>query len=226
VPRPLIPNRHGAVLDAAEALVLEHGYERMSVEQVARRAGVGKGAVYREFRSKQELRQALLVRGMRRLVQRVRERTAGTGPVGLAAAYRHGLDALLDDPLMTAAFLDDHDVLGTQVRSAPAERYRARAAWLTEYVEQLHAAGALRIVAPPEAVSLALSSFTIGLLSANALLGPLSRDRIAAAVEVVALLVERGLEAPVAGGPDFTAVLDRLEAQLTTTDSTGAPDAR
>ncbi|MHA6629405.1 TetR/AcrR family transcriptional regulator [Pseudonocardia sichuanensis] len=226
MPRPLIPNRPDAILDAAEALVLEHGYERMSVEQVARRAGIGKGAVYREFRSKQELRQALLVRGMRRLVRRVREQAAGTGRVGLATAYRLGVDALLDDPLMTAAFLDDHDVLGTQVRNAPADRYRDRAAWLTGYVEQLHAAGALRVEAPPAAVSLALSAFTIGLLSANALLGPLSRDRLAAAVEVVAVLVEQGLEAPVAGGPDFTAVLDRLDAQLTTTHTTGAPDAR
>jgi AcrR family transcriptional regulator len=226
VPRPLIPNRPAAILDAAEALVLEHGYERMAVEQVAKRAGIGKGAVYREFRGKDQLRDALLVRGMRRLVQRVRERAADAGPVGLATAYRLGVEALLDDPLMTAAFLDDHDVLGTQVRSAPADRYRARAAWLTEYVERLHAAGALRVAAPPEAVSLALSAFTIGLLSANALLGPLSRDRLAAAVEVVATLVEQGMEVPVADGPDFTAVLDQLDSQLATIDATGAPDAR
>lgn len=225
MPRPLIPNRHDAILDAAEAYVLDHGYERTTVEQVARRAGISKGAVYREFRGKAELRDALLVRGTGRLVQRVRERAADAGPVGLAGAYRLGLDALLDDPLMTAAFLDDHDVLGTQVRAMPGDRYRARAAWLTGYIEQLHAAGALRVVAPPEAVSLALSAFTIGLLSANALLGPLTPAQLAAAVEVVAAMVEQGLEAPAADGPDFTAVLDRLAAQLAPADPTGAPDA-
>ncbi|MEV5540551.1 TetR/AcrR family transcriptional regulator [Saccharopolyspora shandongensis] len=197
MPRPLIPNRVGAILDATEDLVLRDGFDGVSVERIARQAGIGKGAIYREFDGKHELMDALLTRCMRRLVERVRQRVvAAPAPVGLSAVYRFGLEALLDDALMTAAFLDDEAVLGSHARAVGGDRYRQRFAWITDYVEALHEAGSLATDARPEAVSLALSSFTIGLLSANSMLGPLTRDQLAAAVDVVITFVERGLERP------------------------------
>ncbi|QIZ38435.1 TetR/AcrR family transcriptional regulator [Saccharopolyspora sp. ASAGF58] len=77
------------------------------VERIARRAGIGKGAIYREFGSKHELMDALLARCTRRLVDQVRQGVlAASTPVGLSAVYRFGIEALLDDSLLTAAFLD------------------------------------------------------------------------------------------------------------------------
>lgn len=43
------------ILDAAEQLIVEHGYEGMTMEQVASSAGVAKGTVYLYFPSKQNL---------------------------------------------------------------------------------------------------------------------------------------------------------------------------
>jgi TetR/AcrR family transcriptional regulator, transcriptional repressor for nem operon len=43
------------ILDAAETLIVEHGYEGMTMEQVAAAAGVAKGTVYLYFPSKQSL---------------------------------------------------------------------------------------------------------------------------------------------------------------------------
>lgn len=43
------------ILDAAERLIVEHGYEGMTMDQVAAAAGVGKGTVYLYFSSKQHL---------------------------------------------------------------------------------------------------------------------------------------------------------------------------
>ncbi|PKW17004.1 TetR/AcrR family transcriptional regulator [Saccharopolyspora spinosa] len=203
MPRPLIPNRVGAILDAAESLVLRDGFDGVTVERIARRAGIGKGAIYREFGSKRELMDALLARCARRLVDQVRQRVVeASTPVGLSAAYRLGIVALLDDSLLTAAFLDDEAVLGSHMPAVGGDRYRQRFAWITEYVEALHEAGSLASDAAPEAISIALSSFTIGLLSASSVLGPLTRDQLAAALDVVTTLIERGLESlPDAGAP-------------------------
>ncbi|MGW6062291.1 TetR/AcrR family transcriptional regulator [Streptomyces sp. NPDC055189] len=44
-----------AITEAAFAELAESGYERMSMEAVARRAGVGKAALYRRWASKQEM---------------------------------------------------------------------------------------------------------------------------------------------------------------------------
>jgi TetR/AcrR family transcriptional repressor of nem operon len=43
------------ILDAAERLIVEHGYEGMTMDQVASVAGVAKGTVYLYFPSKQSL---------------------------------------------------------------------------------------------------------------------------------------------------------------------------
>jgi AcrR family transcriptional regulator len=44
-----------AILDAALALIAEHGVESLRVDDVAERAGVGKATIYRRYRSKDEL---------------------------------------------------------------------------------------------------------------------------------------------------------------------------
>jgi len=48
-----------AILRAAFAEMAESGYARMSMDAVARRAGVGKAAIYRRWSSKQEMVVAL-----------------------------------------------------------------------------------------------------------------------------------------------------------------------
>lgn len=44
-----------ALLDAARALIREHGYERTTMEAVARRAGMTTGAIYGNFKNREEL---------------------------------------------------------------------------------------------------------------------------------------------------------------------------
>src|SRR3954464_9655177 len=45
----------GALLEAARALVRERGYERTTLEMVAKRAGMTTGAIYGNFRNRDEL---------------------------------------------------------------------------------------------------------------------------------------------------------------------------
>ncbi len=51
-----------ALLDAAEEVFLEKGVARTSLEQIARHAGMTRGAVYWHFRNKADLFQAMLQR--------------------------------------------------------------------------------------------------------------------------------------------------------------------
>lgn len=54
------PAREAAILDAAEELLIEDGYERLSFEGVASRAGASRATIYRRWSSKQELVAATL----------------------------------------------------------------------------------------------------------------------------------------------------------------------
>ena len=51
-----LPSRKAArILDATRALVLDHGAGKVTVTEIARAAGVGKGTVYLSWRSKEDL---------------------------------------------------------------------------------------------------------------------------------------------------------------------------
>jgi AcrR family transcriptional regulator len=62
--RPRSPEVHGAILDAAIALIREVGYDAVTMDGIAVRAGVGKAALYRRWTSKE----ALVVEALGRLV--------------------------------------------------------------------------------------------------------------------------------------------------------------
>ncbi|MCZ4496757.1 MAG: TetR/AcrR family transcriptional regulator [Thermoleophilia bacterium] len=53
--RPRDPQRDAAIIEAAIELVVEVGYDRLTIEQVAVQAGVGKATIYRRWESKAEL---------------------------------------------------------------------------------------------------------------------------------------------------------------------------
>jgi len=67
-----------AILDAADRL-LSLGYRKMTVEDLAREAGIGKGSVYLHFSSKEEVALSTIDRLVERLTVRLREIAAGRG---------------------------------------------------------------------------------------------------------------------------------------------------
>jgi AcrR family transcriptional regulator len=74
--RASVPMRGGGtkrVLDAAADLLVRWGYHRVTVEDVARHAGIGKGTVYLHFRTKEALFLTVLLRSQHR------RRLAGPG---------------------------------------------------------------------------------------------------------------------------------------------------
>src|ERR1700742_3437654 len=63
------------ILDAALAEYLAHGFRRTSVDDAARRAGIGRATVYRRFAARDEIVQAVLVRETRRFFADIAEAT-------------------------------------------------------------------------------------------------------------------------------------------------------
>jgi AcrR family transcriptional regulator len=53
------------VLDAAAELLASWGYQRVTIDDVAKLAGIGKGSVYLHFRTKEALFLTVLLRGHR-----------------------------------------------------------------------------------------------------------------------------------------------------------------
>lgn len=200
MPRPRIADRRDRILDAAETLVLDRGFDAMRVTAVAAQAGIGKGAVYLEFESKRDILDALLSRGTARMQARVSGELGENPP--LSDAYRAAVRVLLEDRLMTAAFLDDRGVLGSHVDTVSDGRYRARHEGVVGWLRSLQDRGMLTADVDPDHLALALSSATIGLLSAAKLIGPITPAQLEGAVEALgrmAAAFERVPPAPMKG---------------------------
>jgi AcrR family transcriptional regulator len=61
-----------AILDAAERLLARYGYQKMTMDDLAREAGIGKGTTYLYFPSKQEVALCSIDRIVDRLLEQLR----------------------------------------------------------------------------------------------------------------------------------------------------------
>jgi AcrR family transcriptional regulator len=103
-----------ALLAAARVLFAERGYAEVATEEVVRRAGVTRGALYHYFRDKQDLFRAVFEQTEAEIMQTIIARVEGlTDPMEeLAVGVRAFLDACDDPTLMRIGVRDAPGVLG------------------------------------------------------------------------------------------------------------------
>jgi len=92
--------RRDQILDAARAVLAEHGYERTTVSQIAQRAEVAQGTFYLYFPSKESL-PAALAEIVCRAQGEATDRAAQAGDLDAA------VQALVDDTFATAGAFRD-----------------------------------------------------------------------------------------------------------------------
>lgn len=126
------------LLDAALELTREQGFERTTLQDVARRAGMTTGAIYGNFRNRDELFMALAQRqwapiqphfrpgaGFAEIMHAVAEAVLAAAPDRRAAAV---------GALTYRAYALKHEDVRRQFRDAMAEGYEAGAAWFETVV--------------------------------------------------------------------------------------------
>lgn len=123
--RPARERRAERILDAAAELMLRWGYKRVTIEDVATRAGVGKGTIYLHFSTRESLFVCVLIRASLRLVDEVIE-AIQADPLAMLPAEQAALTYLgvMRRPLLRAMFGRDVEVLGALAHEAAAQPLR------------------------------------------------------------------------------------------------------
>ncbi|MGY4844077.1 TetR/AcrR family transcriptional regulator [Kocuria sp. MNB10] len=210
--------RREKLLDAAVALVLRSGVRRTSIDDIARDAGISKGAVYLEFSSKAALLDAAVRREFSRYLAQTCARVEADPEGGrLSGIYRHSIAVLLERPFMRALYTDNGRILDGLMRGP--ERYRPRALLGTAFLQHLTDAGLLRAGIDPAVTSHLLSVLSVGPLLAEPVLREGTTPPLKATFELLADLVVTGLEpdnpaAPAAGAAAFRELADGLQRAL------------
>ena len=127
------------ILDAAAALILRWGYNKTTLDDISRQAGVAKGTLYLHWNTREELFAALMKREKIEMAEDIKQRIAGD-PTGatLRGILKHSALALMKRPLMKAVLLRDMDVIGKLAHSEQSSAtYAERLTGFKTYLELL-----------------------------------------------------------------------------------------
>lgn len=117
-------DKREAILQAAWELIRHHGYSRVTISEIAREAGVGKGTAYLYFRSKRDIMLALVDKTNSRITDDLERIAAGSGSPGarlrdcllhrvlriwdLVHRYRHGHEVITSLKPDIVARVEEH----------------------------------------------------------------------------------------------------------------------
>jgi AcrR family transcriptional regulator len=175
------------ILDVAADLLLRWGYNKTTIDDIARQAGVAKGTIYLHWNTKEALFRTLMQRERLRWTAAVLERVA-TDPGGttLHGMFKHAALALMRQPLLKAVVMRDVDVIGRVPQShQDSAALNARVATFTTYFDFLRQHQLIRTDLALDQQFYMLAAIFMGYLQT----APLMPSRLRFSAEIVAELL-------------------------------------
>ncbi|MEZ0363455.1 TetR/AcrR family transcriptional regulator [Mycobacterium sp. pUA109] len=166
--------RADRILDTARDLLLRWGYRRVTIDEVARRAGVGKGTIYLHWRSREELFFAVSAREAAAMTDGI---VAGLeydpGEVALHRYLRRLFVEAMSRPVLRALYTRDADTLDTFLaRAEHRQLEEAKLGVNRDYLAVLAAEEMLRSDLRPSDLDYTLPVLVFGFFAAEPLLSP------------------------------------------------------
>jgi AcrR family transcriptional regulator len=185
--------RADAILDAAADLLRAHGYRRVSIDDVATRAGVGKGTIYLHWRTREALFWAVLQRETLQLLERLIADLAADAELALPQRLISRIFVELDGrPLVRALLMSDKDVLGALTADESVVAAQQEMTGQPDYLQLLRDQGLLRPELSVEGAGHLLNCVIQGFFAAAETPGP---PPVGAQAELLAFVLSRSLAA-------------------------------
>lgn len=175
------------ILDAAAALILRWGYDKTTIEDIAKQASVAKGTIYLHWKTREELIMALMTRENLKMVEDIKLRVT-EDPAGfiLRGMFKHSALALMKRPLLKAFLLRDLEVVGKLVHGEHSSAaFVEKVAGFNAYLEFMREHDLVRKDLDPRGQVYMLSAIFMGFL----LMAPLMPDGFTLSDEEIADLM-------------------------------------
>jgi AcrR family transcriptional regulator len=207
--------RAGKILDAAAELLCAYGYRRVSIDDVAARAGVGKGTIYLHWRTREALFWAVLQRGTLDLLEKLIADLAADAELALPQRLISRIFLDLDDrPLVRALLMADKDVLGSLTADESVAAAQKEMTGQPDYLQLVHAEGLLRPELSVESAGHVLNCVIHGFFTGSETPDP---PPLPEQAELLEFVLSRSLAADEPPSPGQLSALSRSVIALFTT---------
>jgi AcrR family transcriptional regulator len=198
------------ILDVTAELLLQHGYKRVTIDDVAAGAGVGKGTIYLHWKTREALFWAVLLRDAMRLLEEVLADLARDPGLALPGRLMRAIFIEVSRrPLVRALLLSDPEVLGALAKDRAVAAAQRELAGNENYLELVSEQRLLRPGLTPAAAGYVLGSVMRGFFGDADGTGGLG---VAERGDLLADVLRRALET---GEAPPAAAVTRLAARVT-----------
>jgi AcrR family transcriptional regulator len=155
--------RADRILDVTADLLLRHGYKRVTIDDVAAGAGIGKGTIYLHWRTREALFWAVLQREAMRMLEQILADLAADPALALPSRLMRAIFlAATERPLVLALLLSDAEILGGLARDSAVAAAQKELSGNVNYLELLADQGLLRPGLTPVSAGYVLGSVMRG----------------------------------------------------------------
>jgi AcrR family transcriptional regulator len=189
-------DRRQRLLESAASLFSRWGFDKTSVDDIAREAGISKGAVYLEFPNKDALFKSVMHWEFARYMKDwLRRFEADHGDWSFARMIQHSIAAVDSNPFIKALFKRDQRLFGSFLRR-DKELFRLAISARSEFFSQLQETGTMRDDIPAPVLAYLVSVTGYGLIAGHELVPDENKVPFEDAIRAWGLLLERGIAPP------------------------------
>jgi AcrR family transcriptional regulator len=188
--------RADRILDTARDLLLAWGYRRVTIDELARRAGVGKGTIYLHWRSREEVFHAVSAREAAAMTDAIVGALRNDpAEVALHRYLRRLFVEAMNRPVLRALYTRDADTLDTFLATPNHQRLEETQLGVNrDYWGVLAAEAMLRPDLRLQDLDYTLPTIVFGFFAVEPFLPPAFRSELAHRADQLAETVRRAFE--------------------------------
>lgn len=196
--------RADRILDSARDLLLRWGYRRVTIDEVAARAGVGKGTIYLHWRSREDIFHAVSAREAAAMTQAIVDAVRqDPAEVALHRYLRQLFVEAMERPVLRALYTRDADTLDKFLAAVNHQRLEETKLGVNrDYLGVLAAEGLLRSGLRPDDLDYTLPTIVFGFFAAEPFLPAAIELSLQQKADQLADTVRRAFEPPTAPAKD------------------------
>jgi AcrR family transcriptional regulator len=166
--------RADRILDTARELLLSWGYRRVTIDELSRRAGVGKGTIYLHWRSREEVFHAVSAREAATMADAIVDAVrADPAEVALHRYHRRLFVEAMHRPVLRALYTRDTDTLGAFLAAPHHQKLEERKLEVVrDYLAVLASESMLRSDLRLSDLDYSLPTIVFGFFAAEPFLSP------------------------------------------------------